>query len=125
MIHEFASYTRPRDGFREALLWSGEVVFSAKVTMENAVAEYPELGDRSVHILPQGRCLLPLEGFSDEQCQAESVRIRRLIRPKGIAEDAVIVLGAGFVHLRKGVDLFIECAARVLREPVSCTSTTN
>lgn len=26
----------------------------------------------------------------------------------------MVVLGAGFVHLRKGVDLFIECAARVV-----------
>jgi hypothetical protein len=37
-----------------------------------------------------------------------------LIRPKS-SEKSVIVLGAGFVQLRKGVDLFIECAARVLR----------
>ncbi|WP_018604638.1 rhamnan synthesis F family protein [Uliginosibacterium gangwonense] len=117
LVHEFASYTRPRDAFRRAIFWSGEVVFSANVTMENAFSEYPDLGKRSAHILPQGRCLLPVGEFSEEQRQAESARIRRLIRPKSIAEDSVIVLGAGFVQLRKGVDLFIECAARVLRAP--------
>lgn len=117
LVHEFASYTRPRDAFRDALFWSGEVVFSANVTMANAFAEYPDLGERSAHILPQGRCLLPIAEFSEEQRQKESAHIRRLIRPKGIGEDAVIVLGAGFVQLRKGVDLFIECAARVVAAP--------
>jgi hypothetical protein len=29
----------------------------------------------------------------------------------------VIILGAGFIQLRKGVDLFIQCAARVVRAP--------
>lgn len=113
LIHEFASYTRPRHAFREALLWSGEVVFSANVTKENAFAEYPDLEKRSACIFPQGQCLLPSTEFSKEQFQTESERIRRLIRPKN-ADESVIVLGAGFVQLRKGVDLFIECAARVL-----------
>jgi len=117
LIHEFASYTRPRDGFRESLFWSGEVVFSADVTMRNAFAEYPDLGDLSVHILPQGRCLVPLGEFSEEQLQVERTLIRRLIRPGDIGEDSVIVLGAGFVQLRKGVDLFIECAAHVVHAP--------
>ncbi|MES2499600.1 MAG: rhamnan synthesis F family protein [Pseudomonadota bacterium] len=117
LVHEFASYTRPRVAFRDALFWSGEVVFSANVTMENAFAEYPDLGKRSAHILPQGRCLLPLSELSENELQAEHARIRRLIRPKGIAENSLIVLGAGFVQLRKGVDLFIECATRVVAAP--------
>lgn len=115
LIHEFASYTRPRDAFRFAFFWSGEVVFSAKLTYENALAEYPDLVVRTAHIHPQGRCLLPLDGINENQIQEEKVRIQHLIRPKYSDENAVIVLGAGFVQLRKGVDLFIECAARVVR----------
>lgn len=117
LIHEFASYTRPRDAFRYALFWSGEVIFSANITLENAFSEYPDLATLSAHIFPQGRCLLPLEGFSEEEIHAERCRIRRLIRPKDITEDKVVVLGAGFVHIRKGVDLFIECANRVICTP--------
>jgi len=64
LIHEFASYTRPRDAFRDALFWSGEVVFSANVTMENAFAEYPDLSDRAAHILPK----------ADVCCRPNSVR---------------------------------------------------
>lgn len=117
LVHEFASYTRPRDAFRSTLLWSGEVVFSAQVTLANAFAQYPDLVTRVAHILPQGRSLLPDGGLSNDQLLAASTHLRRLIRPEGLAEDAVIVLGAGFVQLRKGVDLFIECAARVRGSP--------
>jgi len=35
------------------------------------------------------------------------------LRPKGLPSDTVVVLGVGSVEIRKGVDLFIECAARV------------
>ena len=113
LVHEFAAYTRPRDAFRSTLLWSGEVVFSAQITMANAFEQYPDLATRVAHILPQGRSLLPDGGLSNQQMIAASAQLRSLIRPVGLAEDAVIVLGAGFVQLRKGVDLFIECAARV------------
>lgn len=116
LVHEFASYTRPRDAVRNALLWSGEVVFSAKITMENAFAEYPDLGQRAAHILPQGRCVLPEGELSEAALLEEQARLRRLMRPPH-AQNAVLVLGAGFVQLRKGVELFIECAARVARAP--------
>lgn len=117
LLHEFASYTRPRHAFRDALFLSSEVVFSAKLTYENALSEYPDLDDYSAYILPQGRCLLPLGEFTDEQFQAEKLRISKFVRPEDIGTDSIVVLGAGFVHLRKGVDLFIECASRVIRTP--------
>ena len=116
-IHEFASYTRPSEAFGDACFWSSEVVFSTNVILENALAEYPYLVNRSTHILPQGRCIVPLGEFSEEEIQVEREHIRRLIRPKDIAKDTVIVLGAGSVQFRKGVDLFIECATRTLRSP--------
>ncbi len=114
LLHEFAAYTRPATAFRDTFFWSSEVVFSANVTRDNARAEHPDLRDRSVHVLPQGRCLVPSEGLSEEQVQSEQQRIRRLMRPRGAQDTAVVVLGAGTVHIRKGVDLFIQCAARAV-----------
>ncbi|HAA03369.1 MAG TPA: hypothetical protein DCE18_08355, partial [Syntrophobacteraceae bacterium] len=52
LIHEFSANTRPRDAFRNALFWSSEVVFSAKLTLEGVFSEYPDLRERSAHILP-------------------------------------------------------------------------
>ena len=117
LFHEFASYTRPRDKFRNAMFWSIETVFSANVTFENIQTEYPDIDFRSTHILPQGRCLLPKGDYKKDKIQTEKKRIHDLIRPDNIAEDSVIILGAGFVQLRKGIDLFIECAAQVVHSP--------
>ena len=115
LVHEFASYTRPKGAFREALLWSSEVIFSANVTRENAFSTFPELAEASAIVLPQGKCILPASTDDAESEQQEAQRLQELIRPKHLDDDVLIVLGAGFVQLRKGVDLFIDCAARVKR----------
>lgn len=114
LIHEFACYTRPRWVFKQAFLWSGEVVFSTKLTRDNAFAEHPELSKRDTHILPQGRCLAPAPEQSQAELEIEIEQLRRRMRPPG-AEESIVILGAGAVHLRKGIDAFIGCAARVVR----------
>lgn len=115
LIHEFASYTRPRRVFEDALKWSDELVFSTKLTWESALHEYPDLTGRSAHIVPQGRCVVPPRNESMEQYNNERIHISRLMRSKASENDSVIILGAGSVILRKGVDKFIECAAHVVR----------
>lgn len=116
LVHEFASYTRPKEAFRDALQWSSEVVFSANVTKENAFSTFPELAEASATVLPQGKCILP-PSFQDAEAEhREGERLQALIRPKNLPAETLVVLGAGFVQLRKGVDLFIECAARVKRQ---------
>ena len=52
-------------------------------------------------------------GLTEEQLQEEQGRIRRVMRPLGGTDQTVVVLGAGTVEVRKGVDLFIQCAARM------------
>jgi glycosyltransferase involved in cell wall biosynthesis len=116
LVHEFASYTRPREAFREALQWSSEVVFSANVTRDNALSTFPELAEASATVLPQGKCLLPSSSDDREAERREGERLQRLIRPNDLPPETLVVLGAGFVQLRKGVDLFIECASRVKRQ---------
>jgi glycosyltransferase involved in cell wall biosynthesis len=117
LIHEFASYTRPRDAIRSALFWSNEVVFSTQITLENALTEYPDLSGDGIHVLPQGKCVLPLLSVPKKEVDFEQERIWRLMRPANADSDTFIILGAGFVQYRKGVDLFIECANRVIKAP--------
>lgn len=117
LIHEFAAYTRPRRAFYDAVFWSGQTVFSTRITRDNMVAEYPDLGEQAYPVIPQGRCILPQESSDGEQKIAgEIYRIKRAMRPEGFAVEGVVVLGAGFVQLRKGVELFIECATCMLRK---------
>lgn len=112
LLHEFAANTRPRDAFLHALLWAGESVFSTKLTLENALSQYPCVDKRFVHVLPQGRCLMPQE-INDTNVRSE--KVYPAMRPRVGDEQPFIVLGAGLVQLRKGVDLFIDCAVKLLR----------
>ena len=111
LVHEFASYTRPKWTMRDGLDWATEVVFSAEMVAQSARAEHLTAGYRPLHILPQGRCDLPPAREATARLSAPA-DLARTFRPPG-AEDAVVVLGCGFVHLRKGVDLFLACAAAV------------
>ena len=115
LLHEFASYTRPRDAFRQALFWSTSSVFSANLTLQSALDEYPDLDETIAHIMPQGRCELPFAALDEKARNAEIKRLMNALRPSSVPADAFLVIGAGSVQLRKGVDYFIECASRVLR----------
>lgn len=115
LLHEFASYTRPRDAFRQALFWSTASVFSARLTLQSALDEYPDLDEEIAHILPQGRCELPFASLDEKSRNAETKRLMDALRPASAPADTFVVIGAGSVQLRKGVDHFIECASRVLR----------
>ena len=125
LIHEFASYTRPKGAMAQGLDWSTQMVFSTDLTKDSAVNEHPHLSNRQMHILPQGRCDIPHGATKAQGPSAEE--LRKILRPKGY-EDAMVVLGAGFVHIRKGVDLFLSSAAAVMalrrgiaaRGPRSC-----
>jgi glycosyltransferase involved in cell wall biosynthesis len=111
LVHEFASYTRPKGAMSEALEWATQIVFSTDMTAKSAVEERPTLAKRKLHILPQGHCIVPRA--SQETAAAQDLQVlRQRIRPKG-SEDALVVLGAGAVQFRKGVDLFLSCAAAV------------
>lgn len=117
LIHEFATYTRPRGAFSDAVSWSGKVVFSTAITRDSMIAEYPHLSEGIYPVIPQGRSTLPDDGEPGVQGSTEEAsRIRQFMRPEGFPTDGIVVLGAGVVQYRKGVDLFIDCAAHILRK---------
>jgi glycosyltransferase involved in cell wall biosynthesis len=111
LVHEFASYTRPRGATSEALEWATQMVFSADMTANSALDELPTLSNRTIHILPQGRCVVPRAANAPVAAQ-EPAALKRKMRPQS-AKDAMIVLGGGTIQYRKGVDLFLSCAAAV------------
>jgi glycosyltransferase involved in cell wall biosynthesis len=115
LIHEFASYTRPRSAVADAIFWASETFFSAEVVRNNAVAAFPDLAYRLPPVIPQGRCSHTLNSPNAASSKREAERIRKIFRPAGWPVDTPVVLGVGSVQLRKGVDLFASCAARVTR----------
>ncbi|MBL1258889.1 rhamnan synthesis F family protein [Methylocystis sp. Sn-Cys] len=115
LIHEFSSYIRPRGAFQEVAFWSGDAIFSADITRDNALAESPEIAARDYRIIPQGRCIIPQDHRQVGNAHLEEkVRVANILRPKGRSPGMVTVIGAGLVEYRKGVDLFVECAAKAI-----------
>ncbi len=115
LIHEFAAYTRPHRAFRKTVFWSGQTVFSSRITRDNMIEEYPDLDVRAYPVIPQGRCVLPQRhDLEKQEITEEILAIQRSMRPKDFADEGIVIIGAGFVQYRKGVDLFIECASRIL-----------
>ncbi|MEJ7745161.1 MAG: rhamnan synthesis F family protein [Luteimonas sp.] len=115
MIHEFASYTRPRSAFKTAFFWASEVVFSTQLTYQDVVTQYPQLRGRTCQFLPQGRCTLLVDEIDADTFATEMSRIRAVLRPPSLPQDTLVVIGIGAVQIRKGVELFIDCVTRVVQ----------
>lgn len=114
LIHEFASYIRPLDAVLHAHTWSTEIVFSASIVAQNHLSLYPQIPRGKIHILPQGRCVVPSTPSRTSKIANGAETLRRQLRPVGDPTRKVI-LGCGTVQLRKGVDLFLDCAVELSR----------
>ena len=107
LIHEFSSYIRPRGQFRSSAFYSGERIFPAEIVREMRGRNCPNAQVQG------GSCHRGSVCFHPALKPRERERIRFDLRPAGWPADTVVILGAGAVTLRKGVDLFIACARRV------------
>src|SRR5262249_47883317 len=75
--------------------------------------EHPTLRGRPIHLLPQGATPAPAMHRA-RQTDESSRALSELARLKQ-NEHALVVLGCGTDHFRKGVDLFLSCASAVAR----------
>lgn len=110
LVHEFAQYVYPFDVVSKAVALSHQVVFPSALVRDAALRELAQLGfgpakPRNLTIRPQGRPTLP-------PATTPAGTLPAILR-KG-AKKRPLVVGAGWVQPRKGVDLFIE-TARVLK----------
>ncbi|WP_299868622.1 rhamnan synthesis F family protein [uncultured Roseobacter sp.] len=115
LLHEFAAYTRPMSAFPDVFAYADQVVFSADITLENALAQPGSERPVNVHVLPQGKCET---GSSDKApAKTELAWLDSVLRPSGPQDDTFVVIGAGTIETRKGIDLFIEVANRIISGP--------
>lgn len=115
LVHEFAAYTRPKSAFPVAFSTSDHVVFSTEIILENALSTLEVERPVNVHILPQGKCVSQL---ADTTPDGEERRwLDSVLRPNGGEGREFLVIGAGAVQTRKGLDLFIETATRIATGP--------
>jgi glycosyltransferase involved in cell wall biosynthesis len=111
LLHEFATTVYQRDALRAAFNLATEIVFPAALVAESSFEVHPVLRSRPVRILPQGMSVLPDTGKTSPANLPPILAALAAARAQG----GIIVLGAGSVEFRKGVDLFLTAAMRVCR----------
>ncbi|SEG55025.1 rhamnan synthesis F family protein [Marinobacterium lutimaris] len=104
LLHEYAEYTRPVGKVARMLLTSDLVVYPAESLARSGLRELEKAGGvkhapRHLRIQPQGYL-----GFqSHEEDDDWSLRSHL-----ALSEDDLLVVGAGHIQPRKGVDWFLE-----------------
>jgi glycosyltransferase involved in cell wall biosynthesis len=112
LIHEFAANVA-QYGLYEVLIWAHHVVFPAEVVARSfETAGYRFLRQRRHAVLAQGVPALPPR--QHDLLSISARQIQGTLRPPG-RENALVVVGLGFVQFRKGVDLFVSAASAALQ----------
>jgi glycosyltransferase involved in cell wall biosynthesis len=116
LIHEFAEYTVPPGKASAMIATVDRVVVPAKLVFESVqreVATHFGAPANNIVVRPQG-CLPSLPPHHQDRPLADLNREEILALLKGTGEKKPpIVLGAGFVHMRKGIELFVQAAHEV------------
>ena len=117
LVHEFVTYIKPLDIFSEVGLWSSRVVCSTPLTWNDVLRNCKHLADVPLAILPQGRCQLPASNTTNAFKEIKTAKNRNAaVFLAQLPKETLLVLGAGAVQPRKGVDLFIAIAAQIQQQ---------
>ncbi|WP_165362751.1 rhamnan synthesis F family protein [Promicromonospora panici] len=112
LIHEFASYSRPIGKITDAVGRLDRCIVPAELVKASALQEIDRIcGSRATNLVvrPQGH--LPRSLWSSRFAVDDDDHGMRAQMQRKLSGHRV-VLGAGFVHIRKGLDLFVETARR-------------
>lgn len=125
LVHEFATSVRPAGILAGLYATISEVVFSAPIVADSMRREYADLVAREARVIPQGPSLLPAggtpppparrtphgtDGVDADLPERDAADLLAELEP-----GTVLVLGAGTVAPRKGVEFFLQAADQVRR----------
>lgn len=118
LLHEFSEYTRPRGKITNTIINSQRVIVPAQIIADSAFKEmskYAGIKNKpsNLTILPQGK--LPYI----PQNNGKNLTIKELRKKFNIEKQDKVIVGAGYVQTRKGVDLFIEAAYKIKQKTTS------
>ena len=110
LIHEFSAYIRPTSIINEVARWSDTIIFSSKLTRDDLASAIDLKYLSKVNLLPQGKCNNPP---SCDERTIKDTHDEGTAYLKALDESDILILGAGQIQQRKGVDLFIEVANQI------------
>jgi glycosyltransferase involved in cell wall biosynthesis len=118
LVHEYASYVKPLTIFTDVGLWASRLIWPTRLTMNDMLRRCPHLVELPMEVMPQGPCALPEAdqdgGSANTALPATETAAEQYLRH--LDKDTLLVLGAGTIEMRKGVDLFIETASRISKK---------
>ncbi|MCK5535541.1 MAG: glycosyltransferase, partial [Bacteroidales bacterium] len=112
LVHEFANYTRPVGKLSYSVFYADKVIVPANIIKLSLSEELKKTTNiknelKNLIVLPQGKLPYIPEGYG------ENLSVTALKKQLNIDDDTKVIVGAGFVHIRKGVDLFIAMVAYI------------
>lgn len=114
LVHDFATYLRPFERICRSLLHCASVVFPSGLVEDDAfrtmAIEGLDLDRRFARVHHQGR-IAPAEKPDPDAI----ARLDAFIAEHSAGSRPLVVMGAGYAQKRKGVPLFVDACAEVLR----------
>lgn len=114
IFDKFATELRPLKVVGEILFWANESIFSARVLQENIAAFGVELINKKSAVVYPGCCVVPYNP-NVISLESEANKISKAFRPPNFPKDTLAIIGIGPIQISKEIDLFLQCAAAVLR----------
>ena len=117
LIHEFKDYVLPRGSLAKMVMFSQTVISPAQVvnaSIDEECVEFLGWSPSHLKVCHQGHCQLP-QGLVTDVSHKHNELSSRVKSALQRIPGRKVVLGAGWVHMRKGVELFVQ-AAQLYRE---------
>lgn len=110
LIHEFTMGRTNKWGLKLSALYANASVFSSNLVRENAIAKVPHIENPKTHVIPQG-IFNPSRETRSAMGDAGNGNSKSTLQKR---PGEILVMGAGTVDYRKGVDLFLDCAKKTI-----------
>ena len=112
LLHEFRDYILPRGVLAKLAMFSDSVICPSSLvsdSLQEECVDYLGWVPRHFEIRHQGHCLLPplAKTASGRNTRGLPLKVKAALARK---PGRPVVLGAGWVHMRKGVELFVQIA---------------
>ena len=78
-----------------------QVIFSTRITLDNALEQYGIARGTAMHILPQGKCIVPSAGGEAAERVWERKWLDETLRPNGKDDREFLVLGGARLSLAR------------------------
>ena len=113
LVHEFSAYIRPINLMEMVGMWSNALVFSSELTKQDILENSPVIRNCKTLVIPQGKCgSISNKGKNHLESEIFNEAENYI---KNLKNETILILGAGQIQPRKGVDLFISVASHILK----------